>query len=134
MSVRAIRGAVQVERDDPVLLRDGVQLLIKEVMSANSLDPEALISMVFTATPDLVSAFPAAGARELGLVDLPLMCARELDVKGALPRTVRLLAHVETDRGKSQIRHVYLGGAAELRPDLARPDPILTEHGRADAG
>nr|WP_308311392.1 chorismate mutase [Streptomyces sp. D2-8] len=78
--------------------------------------------------------FPAAGARELGLIDLPLMCARELDVKGALPRTVRLLAHVETDREKSQIRHVHLGGAAELRPDLARPDPTLAEHGRADAG
>lgn len=119
MTVRAIRGAVQVERDEPSVLRSQAGLLVKEIMAANDLLPDDLISMVFTATSDLVSAFPAAAARELGLVDVPLMCAREIDVEDGLPRTVRVLAHVETDKRRADIRHVYLGGAAVLRKDLA---------------
>ncbi|GAA2506256.1 chorismate mutase [Streptomyces thermolineatus] len=121
MTVRAVRGAIQVERDEPDVLRSRVALLITEILRANGLEPDDLISMIFTATSDLVSAFPAEAARELGLVDVPLMCARELDVEGGLPRTVRILAHAETDRRQADVRHVYLGGAAVLRPDLARP-------------
>ncbi|MGW0819671.1 chorismate mutase [Streptomyces viridiviolaceus] len=120
MTVRAIRGAIQVERDEPGVLRGQVGLLLKEVMAANDLLPDDLVSIVFTATSDLVSAFPAEAARELGLVDVPLMCARELDVEGGLPRTVRILAHVDTDKERAGIRHVYLGGAAVLRKDLAQ--------------
>jgi chorismate mutase len=78
-----------------------------------------MISIVFTLTPDLTSAFPAAAARDLGLVDVPLLCATEVPVPGALPRVVRLLAHVESDRPRSAVRHVYLRGATRLRPDLA---------------
>lgn len=120
MTLRAVRGAVQVERDEPGVLRGQVGLLLKEIMAANDLVPDDLVSIVFTSTSDLVSAFPAEAARDLGLVDVPLMCARELDVRGGLPRTVRILAHVETERARADIRHVYLGGAAALRPDLAR--------------
>ncbi|MFB7089357.1 chorismate mutase [Streptomyces sp. NPDC056296] len=120
MTVRAIRGAIQVERDEPSVLRGQVSMLLKEVMAANDLVPDDLVSVVFTATSDLVSAFPAEAARELGLVDVPLMCARELDVEGALPRIVRILAHVESDKERAGIRHVYLGGAAVLRKDLAQ--------------
>ncbi|MFF9316262.1 chorismate mutase [Streptomyces sp. NPDC014748] len=120
MTLRAVRGAVQVERDEPELVHGQVGRLLKEIMAANGLVPDDLVSIVFTATCDLVSAFPAEAARALGLVDVPLMCARELDVRGGLPRTVRILAHVETDRARSEIRHVYLDGAAVLRQDLAR--------------
>ena len=76
--------------------------------------------MLFTATPDLHSEFPALAARELGLGDVPLMCTQELDIAGALPRVVRLMAHVETDLARADIQHVYLRGAAALRRDLAQ--------------
>ncbi|GGO23527.1 3-deoxy-7-phosphoheptulonate synthase class II [Microbispora bryophytorum] len=121
MTVRAVRGAVQVERDDEPHLLESVQTLLCRIMDVNDLSPDDLISIVFTSTPDLVSAFPAAAARAIGLTHVPLMCARELDVNGALPRTVRVLAHVRTARAVRDVRHVYLGGAAALREDLAQP-------------
>jgi chorismate mutase len=77
-----------------------------------------LISVIFTATPDLRSEFPAYAARQMGITDVPLLCASEIDVPGALPRVLRLLAHVETDKSRADLRHVYLGGAAQLRTDL----------------
>ncbi|WP_211589444.1 chorismate mutase [Microbispora sp. H11081] len=121
-TVRAVRGAVQVERDDEPHLLESVETLLREIMEVNGLSRDDLISIVFTSTPDLVSAFPAAAARAIGLTHVPLMCARELDVRGALPRTVRVLAHVRTTRPVRDVRHVYLGGAAALREDLARRD------------
>ncbi|OLF10336.1 chorismate mutase [Actinophytocola xanthii] len=119
MSVRAVRGATQVDRDDPALIAEGTTELLTEVIGRNGLDPDDLISVVFTVTPDLTSGFPAAAARALGLTDLPLLCATEIDVPHAPRRVVRLLAHVESDRPRAAIRHVYLRGAAALRPDLA---------------
>ncbi|POX56982.1 chorismate mutase [Streptomyces sp. Ru71] len=118
MAVRAVRGAVQLDRDDKTVLLDAVKELFNEVLEANELDRDSLISIIFTSTPDLRCGFPAVAVRELGLADVPLMCAQELDIQGALPRTVRLLVHAETGRAKSEIRHVYLGGAAALRRDL----------------
>lgn len=117
MTVRAVRGAIQVDRDEEIHLLDSVRTLLKRVMHVNGLLPDDLISVVFTATPDLTSGFPAAAARELGLVDVPLMCAQELDAEGALPRTVRVLAHVETGRARRDIRHVCL--VVPRRQDLA---------------
>ena len=117
--VRAVRGAIQVDRDDPADVVAGTRELIAEVISRNELGPADLISIVFTVTPDLTSCFPAGAARDLGLVDVPLLCATEVDVPGALPRVVRLLAHIESERPRSAVRHVYLRGAARLRPDLA---------------
>jgi chorismate mutase len=119
MAVRAVRGAIQVGRDDPAAIADGTAELLAEVIERNGVGADDIISVVFTVTPDLTSGFPAAAARALGLTDVPLLCATEIGVPGALPRVVRLLAHVESDRPRPAIRHVYLGGAAALRPDLA---------------
>jgi len=83
------------------------------------LSSDDIVSILFTLTSDLTATFPAVAARRLGLVTVPLMCASEVDVPGALPRVVRLLAHVETDLPRAEIRHVYLDGAEVLRPDLA---------------
>lgn len=121
MTVRAVRGAVQIDRDQEPRLLDSVKDLLQKMMQANGLAPDDLISVMFTATPDLVSAFPAAAARAIGLTHVPLICAQELDVVGALPRTVRILAHVHTERAVRDIHHIYLGGAAVLREDLAQP-------------
>jgi chorismate mutase len=118
MAVRAIRGATQVDRDDRELLLDATAELVSAVLERNGLEPDDLISIVFTATPDLRSDYPAYAARRLGLVDVPLLCATEIDVVAALPRIVRLLAHVESPRPRSELRHVYLHGAAALRTDL----------------
>ena len=89
-------------------------------MERNELHSEDLISILFTATPDLVSEFPALAARELGLGDVPLMCATEIAVPHALPRVLRLMAHVDTDRSRSEVQHVYLRGAVALRRDIAQ--------------
>jgi chorismate mutase len=120
VAVRAVRGAVQLERDEPVHMHEQVSALITSVLERNGLTAEDLISIWFTATPDLHSEFPAAAARKLGIVDVPLICAQELDVTGAMPRVVRVLAHVESELPKSGINHVYLGAAAALRKDIAQ--------------
>jgi chorismate mutase len=119
MGVRAVRGAIQVDRDDPAEIVAATRELLTEVVRGNELDQADLISIVFTLTPDLKSCFPAIAARDLGLTDVPLLCATEVDVPGALPRVVRLLAHVESDRPRAAVSHVYLRGATRLRPDLA---------------
>ena len=113
-----MRGAIQVERDERQAILDGASRLVKETMARNRIEPDQLISILFTATPDLTAEFPAYAARQLGLSDVPLMCASEIAVPGALPRTLRLLAHFETESQRADIRHVYLDGAAALRTDL----------------
>jgi chorismate mutase len=118
MAVRAIRGATQLEADDREELFDATAELVREVLARNGLSTDELISVVLTATPDLVSEFPAYAARLAGLDDVPLLSATEIAVPGAMPRVVRLLAHVETDLPRSQVKHVYLRGAALLRTDL----------------
>jgi chorismate mutase len=118
VAVRAIRGAIQVEANERDAVLDGATELVLEVMKRNAVEPADLISILFTATPDLTAEFPAYAARQLGLTDVPLMCASEIAVPGALPLTLRLLAHVDTDRPRADIRHVYLRGAAALRTDL----------------
>ncbi|UQX90126.1 chorismate mutase [Jatrophihabitans telluris] len=118
MAVRAVRGAIQVGADTRDEVLDGASELVQEVLRRNEVDPQDLISILFTATPDLTAEFPAYAARQLGLTDVPLMCAAEIAVPGAMPRVLRLLAHVETGRPRSDIRHVYLRGAAALRTDL----------------
>ncbi len=120
VAVRAVRGAVQLERDEAEHMDEQVGALITAVLERNGLGTDDLISIWFTATPDLHSDFPAAAARKLGIVDVPLICAQELDIEGAMPRVVRLLAHIESDRPRSEINHVYLGAAAALRKDIAQ--------------
>jgi chorismate mutase len=118
VAVRAIRGAIQVDADEPELIFQGVREMLAAVLLRNELDAQDVISIFFTATTDLTSCFPAAGAREIGFADVPLLCASEIAVPGAMPRTLRLLAHVETARPRSEIRHAFLGAAAALRDDL----------------
>jgi chorismate mutase len=106
--------------DDPVEMADAVVELVSAMLDRNGLDRDGLISVIFTATPDLVCMFPAAAARGLGLGDVPLLCAQEIDVTGALPRVVRVLMHAELDRSRGEVVHVYLRGAEVLRQDLAQ--------------
>jgi chorismate mutase len=120
VTVRAIRGAIQVDADDRDAILEGTAELVSTVMSRNDLTTDDVISVLFTVTPDLTSEFPALAARKLGFHAVPLMCATEIPVSGALPRVVRLMAHVETDTPRSQIAHVYLRGAAALRLDIAQ--------------
>jgi chorismate mutase len=118
VAVRAVRGAIQVDGDSRQEILDGSAELVSTVLERNGLTADDIISIVFTATPDLTAEFPAYAARLLGLTDVPLLCASEIAVPGALPRTLRLLAHVETERSRAELRHVYLRGAAALRTDL----------------
>jgi len=120
MPVRAVRGATQVDADDRQQVLDAVTELLQAVLDKNDLDHDDLISVLFTATPDLTSEFPAYAARQMGIVDVPLLCAAEIAVPGAMPRVLRLLAHVDTALARADVRHVYLRGAAALRTDLPR--------------
>ena len=120
MPVRAVRGATQVDANDRDAVINGAAELVQAVLARNEIDPVDLISVIFTATPDLTAEFPAYAARAMGITDVPLLCASEIDVAGAMPRVIRLLAHVETDRPRAEVRHVYLHGAAALRTDLPR--------------
>ena len=120
MAVRAVRGATQLDEDTREHMLDRVAELVTDVMAANDLDVDDFISIIFTATSDLVSEFPAYAARQLGFSDVPLVCARELEIEGSMPRVVRLMAHVETDLPRSDGTHVYRHGAANLRRDLSR--------------
>jgi chorismate mutase len=118
VAVRAVRGAIQVDSNDRDAILDGASELVRTVLDRNELSSPDLISIIFTATPDLTAEFPAYAARQLGLVDVPLLCSTEISVPKAMPRVLRLLAHIETDKQRSDLRHVYLRGAAALRTDL----------------
>jgi chorismate mutase len=118
-SVRAFRGATQLLADDKLEMRGAVVELLQEILLGNEIANEDLISILFTATPDLKSEFPAVGVRMYGIDDVPLICAQEIDVSGSLPRTIRVLIHAESMRSRSEVIHKYLRGAQILRPDLA---------------
>jgi len=120
VAVRAIRGAVQVEANERDLVLEATEELVAEVMRRNELSTDDFISVLFTATQDLNAEFPALAARKLGFADVPLMCSTEIAVPHALPRVVRLMAHIETDRPRSELHHVYLRGAQVLRLDIAQ--------------
>ena len=120
MAVRAVRGATQLEEDTRDHMLELVAEMVLDVMASNDLEVDDFISVIFTATSDLVSEFPAYAARQLGFSDVPLVCARELEIEGSMPRVVRLMAHVETELPRSDVTHVYLHGAANLRRDLSR--------------
>jgi chorismate mutase len=120
MKLRALRGATTVAENDAEAILDGAEELVREVMERNDLHPDDMVSCIFTCTNDLDAEFPAVAARRLGLNGVPLLCAREIDVPGALPRVIRLLAYAEIDRPRHLVRHVYLRGAARLRQDIAQ--------------
>jgi chorismate mutase len=118
--IRALRGATQLSVDSADEMTEAVVELLTELLDRNGLGTDDLVSIIFTSTPDLRSAFPAACARTLGIGDVPLLCAQELDVENALPRVVRVMVHAELDRPRAEVVHVYLRGAEALRQDLAQ--------------
>jgi chorismate mutase len=120
VAVRAIRGAIQVDADVREQILEATSELVQALLTRNEVTADDLISVVFTATPDLTSEFPAYAARLMGMTDVPLLCATEIAVAGAMPRVLRVLAHVETSRARAEIHHPYLRGAAALRRDLPR--------------
>ncbi len=117
-AVQALRGAttVDVVAEDQITQR--VQELVAEMMARNDIAHDDIISIIFTATDDLVAIFPAAAARGVGLGDVPMLCAREISVEGGTPRCLRVLMHVTTARARKDLRHVYVHGAQGLRDDL----------------
>ena len=118
MRVRAARGAIVVASDDAETLLQATERLLSSLLERNDVPVEDLISVLFTVTDDLRSAFPAEAARRMGLGRVPLMCAREIPVAGAMPSVVRALAYFHSDRGLEEVVHVYLDGAESLRDDL----------------
>ncbi len=117
-NVLALRGAITLERDERTHLLDRVTRLLSEMLERNDIRHDDLISVLFTATPDIHSAFPAVAAREMGLGDVPLICAQELDIDGAMSLCIRVLMHLNTERDRAELRHVYLEAARSLRDDL----------------
>jgi chorismate mutase len=113
----ALRGAISVSQDDAQEILSATTELMQEIMQRNSLDPDHVVSCIFTLTDDLTAEFPAVAARALGFERVPLLCAREIPVPGALPRVIRVLIHYYAEEGH-EARHVYLGEAASLRTDL----------------
>ena len=118
VSVRAVRGATTVDADTPEAIRERVVALLEHVLKQNGLSEDDIISILFTATEDIVSTFPATAARSMGLGAVPLICARELAITGSVPRCIRVMLHVSTELSRNEIHHVYLEGAKGLRDDL----------------
>ena len=117
MQLRALRGAITVEENEPTAILAATEELVTEVVERNAIPPEHMVSCIFTCTADLDAEFPAVAARNLGLSSVPLLCAREMQVPGSLPRVIRMLLHCYTEPGASP-NHVYLRDAVSLRRDL----------------
>jgi chorismate mutase len=118
MRVRAARGAIVVAEDRAEVLLEATERLLSAMIERNGVEREDLVSILFTATEDLRSAFPAEAARRMGLGKVPLLCAREIPVDGSMPRVIRVLMHFHSERPLGEIEHVYLDGAESLRDDL----------------
>ncbi len=121
MSIRGIRGAIDVPVNTAEAIEQATQELLRAMIADNGLDKSQIVSVFLTVTVDLNAQFPAAAARKMGWTDIPLLDAQEIEVKGAMPRVIRVLMHVESDRAHADIHHIYLRNAVRLRPDLARP-------------
>lgn len=118
MICRGIRGATSVEANTPCAVFDATRELLERIVAANDLLVQHVASVIFTVTPDLDAAYPARAAREMGWTHTPLLCTQDMNVTGSLERCIRVLVLWNTDRAPDQIRHVYLGKARTLRPDL----------------
>lgn len=119
MTVRGIRGATSVEADDKESILKVTGELLQEICRSNGIDHyDDIVSAIFTTTPDLTSTFPAEAARTMGMGQVPLLCATEIPVPGAMPRVIRILLHVNAEKRQEEIQHVYLGETKRLRPDI----------------
>lgn len=117
MTCRAIRGATTATSNTAEDIHEATTEMLRTLLALNELEADDLVSLIFTTTVDLNATFPAVAARELGLDQIPLMCSHEMNVPGALDMVVRVLVHVNSDKKPSEIRHVYLRRAIELRPE-----------------
>ena len=118
LMVRGLRGATTVDADTVTQVTERSQELMRELMARNGLVEDDIVSVLFTATPDVSSCFPATAIREIGFGAVPLLCAAEIAVPGAMPLCIRVLLHVHTIKTRDEIHHVYLHGAQGLRDDL----------------
>ena len=117
-AVRGLRGATTIDADTAEQVNARTKALLVRMLERNDVDKEDVISILFTATDDIRSVFPATAAREVGFGDVPLICARELDIVGGTPLCIRVLMHVSTAKGRAELHHIYLEGAKGLRDDL----------------
>ena len=119
MLVRGIRGAITVDSDEPTKILTATRTLLEAICEQNGItDYNDICSAIFTTTSDLTSTFPAEAARGMGMGLVPLLCATEIPVPGSMPRCIRILLHANTEKSQAEIRHVYLGDATKLRPDV----------------
>lgn len=117
MQCRGVRGAITVESNTAEDIIEATVELMRALIAANDIQPEHVVSAIFSTTQDLDATFPALARRELGWSDVALLCTHEMAVPGALPRVIRVLIHVNTERQPDEITHVYLKDAQQLRPD-----------------
>jgi len=127
MPCRGIRGAICARANETDAILTATHKLLERIVVDNDLRSENVVSAIFTATPDLDAAYPARAAREMGWTQVPLLCMQEMNVVSTLPRCIRVLIHWNTDRTPNEIRHVYLGEARALRPDLTIEEPSEEE-------
>ncbi len=113
-----MRGAITCDEDSKSEIEEKTQRLVKELLARNEVEHDDLVSVIFTMTSDLGAEFPATAARSVGLGDIPLLCARELEIEHGMPRCIRVLVHCYSDRRRDELHHVYLEGARALRDDL----------------
>jgi len=118
MRVRALRGAVTAAADTKEEVIRSTTEMLEEMLDRNEVGADDVVNILFTATEDVTSEFPAAAVRRIGLSHVPVLCARELSIEGSLPRTIRAMMLINTDKAREQLRHVYLGEARQLRTDL----------------
>jgi chorismate mutase len=127
MRLFALRGASTVDQNDPQAILGATEWLLREIMKRNDLIVDDVVSCIFTLTDDLDAEFPAVAARNIGFDKVPLLCAHEMAVPGSLQACVRVLLQVNTTKSAQEIKHVYLKGACELRPEWAYSDEQVTE-------
>jgi chorismate mutase len=122
MTCRGIRGATSVATNDTDAILSAARELLARIVAANGVAAEDVASVLFTATPDLDAVYPARAARDMGWTDTPLLCVQEMAAATGLRRCLRVLVHWNTDLAPHQIKHIYLGEARGLRPDLVREE------------
>jgi chorismate mutase len=127
VTCRGIRGATTVDANTAEDIQEVTTDLLEALIRLNDIAPDDVVSAIFTTTPELTASFPALAARNMGWLEVPLLCAHEMNVPGALGGVVRILLHVNTTRSSTEIRHVYLRNARSLRPEWAFDDTQLSE-------
>jgi chorismate mutase len=124
MVCRGIRGATTVDEDTPDAILKATRELLALMIHVNAVDSRDVASVYFTTTQDVISQYPALAARQLGWLDVPLICGHEMAVPNSLPRCIRILVHWNTEKSQQEIQHIYLGAAQSLRPDKSIANSI----------